>query len=271
MTTVPITAWKWVRWFFPFLLFPLHRIYWKERQQTLQKVSLLQIGTNPFVWVAFHSFHSLSFLRHRSFHVESLNESHMSALRSKTMYASAFDEALSKPLITTQHDNLRQPNEKPNRRLSLQSYDIENHGDISSDHDVSVSSHQPKLVYHPPVEQSLLLLNDELNSSSVVDSLLLRERHEETQNIHKNMSTIQEISTTLAQLIHSQQHDIDIIEENAIHVHENTEEALSMLEKAQLLLKNGLGREEGAMRMFFLVIAVGGGAISFVMLLESLL
>lgn len=198
------------------------------------------------------------------------------------MYASAFDEALSKPLITQNHDDERiSKDKKSNHCLPSTSYDIESHGDAFSDsHGTSSSGAsstkslehtQQHFVYHPPAEHSLLLMNDEFNSSSVVDSLLLRERHEETQKIHKNMSTIREISSTLAQLIHSQQHDVDIIEENAIHVHENTGEALSMLEKAQQLLKNGLDREEGVMRMFFLVIAVGGGAISFVMLLESLL
>jgi hypothetical protein len=204
----------------------------------------------------------------------------MSSLRS-TLFSSAFDDAMSKPLISIQQQ--QQERTEPqnsvgnihsthnlSRHLPPEKYhDIENNRSTAIySNNVSEESQS----YNPPVLQTDYdQLHEESDSSSMIDLLLLRERHEETQQIHSNMSTIREINTTLAQLVSSQQHDIDIIEENAIDVHENTTEALTMLEKANRLLKDGMGMEEGIMRMFFLVIAIGGGAIGIVMFLEALL
>jgi hypothetical protein len=239
-----------------------------------------------------HVIESIQFCSDDSIHIDLLiiisplhfkESSNMSALRSK-LYSSAFDDAMSKPLIsaqertdsqnnTTKNNHNHYNNNKNNNNNKSSHIFIEQEQDIESNQSMAMYSNQvleKSKLYNPPALQTDYQLHDE-SDSSMIDLLILRERHEETQQIHSNMSTIREINTTLAQLVQSQQHDIDLIEENAIDVHENTAEALTLLEKANKLLKDGLGMEEGIMRMFFLVIAVGGGAIGIVMLLEALL
>jgi hypothetical protein len=199
----------------------------------------------------------------------------MSALRSK-LFSSAFDDAMSKPLIRTEPlNNNNSSNDYKNRTSQLSPQkdqdDIENNiSTVMNSNQISEKS-QPYSPPAPLLQTEYQLHDDEADSSSRIDLLILRERHEETQQIHSNMSTIREINTTLAQLVNSQQHDIDLIEENAIDIHENTTEALTMLEKANKLLKDGMGMEEGIMRMFFLVFAVGGTAIGVVMFFEAIL
>lgn len=200
----------------------------------------------------------------------------MSALRSK-LFSSAFDDAMSKPLIRTEPQNNNNGNSNHKNRTSQLSPQ-QDHDDIENNRSTAMYSNQileKSQPYSPPAPllqaEYQLHDDDETDSSSRIDLLILRERHEETQQIHSNMSTIREINTTLAQLVNSQQHDIDLIEENAIDIHENTTEALTMLEKANKLLKDGMGMEEGIMRMFFLVFAVGGTVIGIVMFFEAIL
>lgn len=101
-----------------------------------------------------------------------------------------------------------------------------------------------------------------------IDAALLQERNLESANVARSMRQIHEINLDLASLVESQQETVDAVEEHAYNVHDNAQRGVSHLQKAKDMMKDGM-RNEGFMRVFFVVMGVGGVMIAIVLLLEA--
>jgi len=217
----------------------------------------------------------------------------MSSLRSKLGYPSPFDEALSKPLIERQDDTtttLRTAtatatattrDSTHNKNTSLNSNPFENQNRNQAAYANKLDPLSPSAYSPPPTldeeqqDTQQFLLYSQLTSETPqqlgthIDTELLRERNSESRHISTQMRQILEINQDLACLVSSQQETIDVIEDNAFEIHDMAERSVSHLQRAKGLMKSAMN-SEGVMRIFFLVVAVGGLFIALVLLLEAL-
>ena len=175
-------------------------------------------------------------------------------------YSSAFDEALTKPLVTTKvntnhkakttalpvSNNSITNTAKPHPRgpPPPESFPASNpfeHGynPPALDEESQQSQRQQQPHGHPqqghPLpnddtmtsmetqSQSLLLHNDGTSQHSELEVALLQERHEETVQIHSNMRTIRDIHLDLATLVEGQQDMVDEVETNAEQVYQSAQ------------------------------------------------
>ena len=214
----------------------------------------------------------------------------MSSLRSKLGYSSPFDDALSKPLIERQDDTTATPttttttttrNSTHNKSAPLNSNPFENQNRNQAAYANKLAPLSPSPYSPPPTldeeqqDTQQFLLYSQLTSETPqqlgthIDTELLRERNSESRHISTQMRQILEINQDLAFLVSSQQETIDGVEDNAFEIHDNAERGVSHLRRAKGLMKNAMN-SEGVMRIFFLVVAVGGMFIALVLLLEAL-
>jgi hypothetical protein len=202
----------------------------------------------------------------------------MSSLRSKLGYSSPFDDALSKPLIELQDDTAtttsttsRDSTHNKSAPLNYQAAYTNKLAPLSS----SASYSPPPTLDEEKQDTQQFLLYSQLTSETPqqigthIDTELLRERNSESQHISTQMRQILDINLDLAFLVSSQQENIDGVEDNAFEIHDNAERGVSHLRRAKGLMKNAMN-SEGLMRIFFLVVAVGGLFIALVLLLEAL-
>mmetsp|Transcript_19550 Transcript_19550/g.29607 ORF Transcript_19550/g.29607 Transcript_19550/m.29607 type:complete len:205 (+) Transcript_19550:127-741(+) len=202
----------------------------------------------------------------------------MSSLRSKMGYASPFDEAMSKPLIPTGNDD--DGGLPPlSGSSSVSSNTSSSYSKKGLEMRTKHSSTSAK--YKPPLPDSYekattnlanntthtFTTNMELNQMDI-DAALLQERNVESTNVARSMRQIHEINLDLASLVESQQETVDAVEEHAYNVHDNAQRGVSHLQKAKDMMKDGM-RNEGFMRVFFVVMGVGGLMIAIVLLLEA--
>jgi hypothetical protein len=209
----------------------------------------------------------------------------------KLVYSSPFDDALSKPLIEQQDDDTTNISTNIITRNNTRNSNINNknknktilkQGKQSAYAKLDPLSSTSSQHYSPPPaldeeqqETHQSLFYSQLTSTTPqplgthIESALLTERHAESQNISIQMRQILEINQDLATLVSSQQETIDVIEDNAYEVHDRAERGVGHLQRAKGLMKNAMN-SEGVMRIFFLVVAVGGMFIALVLLLEAL-
>ena len=216
--------------------------------------------------------------------------SSLSKLRVPVGYASPFDEALSKPLIEQKDDNTSTRNSSTCNTDHNKDTDASLSSSSSSANPFQNQAAYAKLTplshdtYLPPPalldeeqqETQQSLLYTQLTSATPqplgthIESALLSERHLESQHISIQMRQILEINQDLATLVSTQQETIDIIEDNAYEVHDRAERGVGHLQRAKGLMKNAMDGE-GVMRIFFLVVAVGGLFLALVLLLEAIM
>jgi hypothetical protein len=209
----------------------------------------------------------------------------------KLVYSSPFDDALSKPLIEQQDDDTTNISTNIITRNNTRNSNINNknknktilkQGKQSAYAKLDPLSSTSSQHYSPPPaldeeqqETHQSHFYSQLTSTTPqplgthIESALLTERHAESQNISIQMRQILEINQDLATLVSSQQETIDVIEDNAYEVHDRAERGVGHLQRAKGLMKNAMN-SEGVMRIFFLVVAVGGMFIALVLLLEAL-
>lgn len=202
-------------------------------------------------------------------------------LRSKIGYPSPFDLALSKPLIdnsdpegATQNDTAGNSDKDGNggstEMMKQSMWTINDKNRAAFSNKLSESSYTPPSTDEE--QQSLLfhqLTNPSATLGTEIDSALLQERYEESQAITQEMRTISAIHKDLATLVESQQETIDVIEQDAYDIHDRAEKSVGHLQRAKELMKVGM-RSEGLMRVFFMVLAVGGVFIALILFLEAL-
>ena len=211
----------------------------------------------------------------------------MSSLRSKLGYSSPFDDALSKPLIELQDDtatttSTTSRDSTHNKSAPLNSNPFENQNRNQAAYTNKLAPLSSSASYSPPPtldeeqqDTQQFLLYSQLTSETPqqigthIDTELLRERNSESQHISTQMRQILDINLDLAFLVSSQQENIDGVEDNAFEIHDNAERGVSHLRRAKGLMKNAMN-SEGVIRIFFLVVAVGGMFIALVLLLEAL-
>lgn len=167
----------------------------------------------------------------------------------KKISISAFDEALSKPLMTSNDSDsgsvasTMSSSTSSSYRKSLPAGFAAN---INSSR--GKSKHQPlrQLEYEPP-EQSTPFMEQKHNQqeminleggSSDLDAELARERAAEMSTITGSMRTIKKIYEDLAVIVDEQQDDIDDIEMNASQTMARAEEGVGQLEKAAMNSKS---------------------------------
>lgn len=217
---------------------------------------------------------------------------------------SPFDEAMSKPLISTsnaKHDNNHNAD---TQRVTMNNNTTNNSkSSLSSSNNAAVYSKKitsflsPQSLSSPPQPppesfQSFHNKNQhdyqppnlthetttmttatttattmDLQHQSLEEALLI-ERNNESRSILHKMSTISAISTELNNLLSSQQDDIDEIETNAYYVHDAAERGVNELESANRL---GFSRNnvDGIWKYFFGVVSVGGFIIALIIFLHS--
>jgi hypothetical protein len=213
-------------------------------------------------------------------------------------YSSPFDDALSKPLIDNQraestkdkkgHDEQQPSSSSISDKFAVFSKKLDLPSSNSTAQNLSV--HQRPLasslafagdpnqqesndtyddgIYHPP---HLTLETTENIQSTQLDRALLQERHNESLNIVQNMQTINAISSELNSIIGSQQEMVDVVEEDALNVHDNAEKGLSQLERASKIMRNNDGSGvETFWRVFFGVLSLGGLIIAWIILWHAL-
>lgn len=203
----------------------------------------------------------------------------MSSLRSKIGYASPFDEAMSKPLIPAGNDDdgglpplSGSSSVSSNTSSSYSKKGLE----MRTKHSSTSAKYKPPLPDSYETEttnhasnttNNTFTTNMELNQMDI-DAALLQERNLESANVARSMRQIHEINLDLASLVESQQETVDAVEEHAYNVHDNAQRGVSHLQKAKDMMKDGM-RNEGFMRVFFVVMGVGGVMIAIVLLLEA--
>jgi len=220
-------------------------------------------------------------------------------------YSSAFDEALTKPLVTTAVPPKSQ-NRFPTNGNGTGTFSTattrpstskpktvtapppESFRSTNPFHD-SNDQGQGQAGYNPPQlndeesqahsqsqsqaqaqqQQPLLIENDGTSAHSELEVALLQERHMETVQIHDRMRQIRDINLDLASLVEGQQEMVDEVEENAEQVYESARSGTTHLEKAQLLYKNTV-EGEGFWKIFFTVLGGGGLILALIHLLSFL-
>jgi hypothetical protein len=166
-------------------------------------------------------------------------------------YSSAFDEALTKPLVTTAVQPPKSQNRFPTNRNDgngttrpstlkpkTATPPPESFRSTNPFHDSNNHQGQGHAGYNPPQlndeeaqaqahsqaqtqAQALLIQNDGTSAHSELEVALLQERHSETVQIHDRMRQIRDINLDLASLVEGQQEMVDEVEENAEQVYES--------------------------------------------------
>jgi hypothetical protein len=220
-------------------------------------------------------------------------------------YKSPFDEALSKPLISddTQNVSTHQSENNSNNKNSILASTDKKSGNKSSapssavySKKLNVQSQMDRLQssysntkeyfsngntgnsetqlsqdYQPPNLTLESKMEDPSANQNSLEVALLRERNEESRSILEKMNTISAISSELNSLVASQQDTIDEVEDHAYGIHDAAERGVTQLESANSMMRrnNGSGVEV-FWKFFFGVIGIGGLIIAFVIFLHSL-
>jgi len=124
--------------------------------------------------------------------------------------------------------------------------------------------YQPPNLAQEQEQQKVALLDGEHEH---IDDVLLRERHNETLEITKEMRQIRDISLDLANIVDDQQTNFDVIEEDAHAIHDSAERGVGHLVRAAELIKTG-SQTESFWKVLFGVLATGGLVIAIVCLRE---
>jgi len=204
-------------------------------------------------------------------------------------HVSAFDEALSKPLVSksdntntvaassspkkglwkeSQSSTSSSPGRNTNAGTSIASTvaaafssvklpSQQKHGNISKN-PFDESYRPPNLMPEEQQQNQQHMSMSLLQGMEVkeMDEALLRERHTEALEITQDMRQIREISQDLAIIVNEQQTYIDDIEEDAHAIHDSAEKGLSHLERAANFIT--VSKNERFSRVLFGAIALVG-------------
>mmetsp|Transcript_30443 Transcript_30443/g.44453 ORF Transcript_30443/g.44453 Transcript_30443/m.44453 type:complete len:214 (-) Transcript_30443:418-1059(-) len=130
----------------------------------------------------------------------------------------------SKSSVTTPEPTSMSQSYKPPlepRAKVIEHYDLEN------------AQGQQQLLDEMDQDDEENLIQDELQQrGDDLTEALLRERHEEVQNIHSSLALVNEIQRDLAGMVESQQEQVDLVEENAEETAERADRGLGHIERA---------------------------------------
>lgn len=195
------------------------------------------------------------------------------AFNSNSSHTSAFDQALSKPLIPPSNitaDTNREQKQLTSSRSSGTTTASFSSGLPARNKPKQLDSNNPfDDSYQPPnlaeEEQQQISLLAGMEEGNEMEAALLRERHTETLEITNEMRQIHEISQDLANIVNDQQSNFDEIEEEAQAVHDSTQRGMGHLERAAQLIST-TSRLESFWKVLFGVLAMGGLVIAIIIL-----
>lgn len=203
------------------------------------------------------------------------------AYNSKSSRVSAFDEALSRPLVpssknyveansSSQVEQKQFISSSRPKATSFSSIKLptQNSRRISTPANPFDDSYQPPNLLQEQDQQKVSLLAG-MEEGTHMDEVLLRERHTETLEITREMRQIHEISQDLANIVNDQQSNFDEIEEDAHAVHDSAERGVGHLERAARLI-NSTSQIESFWKVLFGVLAMGGLVIAIILFTQGI-
>lgn len=202
------------------------------------------------------------------------------SFNSTSSHTSAFDRALSKPLIPPANTTAETDGEQKQSTASRSSRPITAAFSSKKLPALNRPKQQPTSnnpfedSYRPPIlaeeeeKQQQVSLLAGMEEGREMEAALLKERHTETLEITSQMRQIHEISQDLANIVNDQQSNFDVIEEDAQAVHDSTERGMGHLERAAQLVSTG-SKYEAFWKVLAGVLAVGGLGIAIIILVHA--